>query len=235
MNTISRSKRRGVGNSGKVRNETEFRKTQTLMKKRLCWFFFSLPLLTPVLTVRSQSIEVRPYAGYTFRESFPIRSGDVRIKEAGTYGVTASVILKEILDVNLSYQWQPTKMDIITVNEDDRDVSITVSYIQAGFNRNFIVSDKFIPYTGLRLGAAILTDHSGRYSKATKFGVGLNAGAKYYFSKNIGAQLYALLQSPIQGAGVFLGIGTGGVSSGVGTYTYIIQLSFGAGLVIKLK
>jgi hypothetical protein len=202
------------------------------MKLRLTLFLILIP--GPAILF-GQSIELRPYAGYTFQETFPIRSGDVRIKAGGTYGITASYILKEIMDINLTYQWQSGKMDLLTINENDRDVSVTVSYIQLGFNRNFPVNDKLVPYTGLRLGLCILTDHSDRYENATKFGIGLNAGLKYYLAEKVGVQIYGLLESPIQGAGVFMGIGTGGVSSGVSTYTYIMQASLGGGVVFKLK
>jgi hypothetical protein len=182
-----------------------------------------------------QSFELRPYVGYTFQETFPIQNGDVRINSGSTYGITASYILKEIMDINVTYQWQPGKMDLLTITENDRDVSVTVSYIQLGFNRNFPVNDKLVPYTGLRLGLCILADHSDRYENETKFGIGLNAGLKYYFTEQVGVQIYGLLESPIQGAGVFMGIGTGGVSSGVSTYTYIMQASLGGGVVFKLK
>jgi len=201
----------------------------------LNYMILTLGLLATCFTVQGQTIELNPYAGYTFQETFPISGGDVRFKAAGTYGIMSSVTFQEVLNLNLSYQWQPTKMDIVAVNAEDRDVSVTVSYLQLGFNRNFLVSEKFVPYAGIRLGVGFLIDHSDRYENATKFGIGLNAGAKYYFSERIGVQVYGLLESPIQGAGIFLGIGTGGVNTGVSTYTYILQFSLGGGLVIRLN
>jgi hypothetical protein len=182
------------------------------------------------------AVEFRPIAGYTIQETFPVNYGNVRVYGNGTYGFALAAIIQKSLDINFSYQIQPTTMDILVKPISDKNIDIDVSSYQLGFNRNLILpNEKIIPYAGIRLGAISLTDHSGRYTSATKFGLGLNLGVKIMINDKIGINLYSLLQSPVQGAGLFIGVGSGGVSTGVSTYSYIYQLSFGGGLVFVLK
>jgi hypothetical protein len=183
----------------------------------------------------AQSIELRPIALYTFQETFPISSGDVRINDGVAYGIQLAYVAAQKADINFSYQIQPTTLDIHRYPsiKGDNGNEANISNYQLGFNRNHLLpsNNKIIPYTGAKVGVVTMNFPDGRYENVTKMSIGLNVGAKIMLSDKIGLNLLALLQSPVGGFG--LTAGTGGV--GVGTYSYILQFSLGGGLVFKLK
>ncbi len=187
----------------------------------------------------AQSIELRPIAAYTFQETFPVNSGNVRVNDGAMYGIALAYILEEKVDINLSYQIQTTTLDINRYPSflGDKGNNASISYYELGLNRNHVLqsTDKIIPYSGIKLGIAYLNMKDGRYEDVTRAALGLNVGAKVMFNNRIGLNLFALLQSPISGIGLTVSGGSGGVSTGVGTYSYVMQFSLGGGLVFKLK
>lgn len=186
--------------------------------------------------IYGQSIELRPMVSYTLGESFPVNGGKIALRGSESLGLSAGMIIRKGLDINLNYQLQSTTADITTVLGNDRNVPVTISYLQMGLNKNILLNDEdIIPYVGGRLGVALVSERSKRYDNTIKLSAGLTAGCKFMFNEKIGLNLFTLLQSPIQGSGVFLPAGNDGVVTSISTYTYIVQLSFGAGIVVKVK
>jgi hypothetical protein len=183
----------------------------------------------------AQSIELRPIAMYTFRETFPTSTGEARINDGAAYGIQLAYVVADKADINFAYQIQPTTVDLIRYPSSigDKGVEANVSNYQLGFNRNHLLAanHKVIPYTGAKVGVVTMTFPNDNYDNITKMSIGLNVGAKIMFSDKIGLNLFGLLQAPV--GGFALTAGTGGV--GAGTYSYIIQFSLGGGLVFKLK
>jgi hypothetical protein len=183
----------------------------------------------------AQSIELRPLAMYTFRETFPISSGEARINDGAAYGIQLAYVVADKADINFSYQIQPTTVDIMRYPSylGDNGNEANISNYQLGFNRNHLLAanPKVIPYTGAKVGVITMNFPDGRYENQTRMSIGLNVGAKIMVSDKVGLNLFGLLQAPVGGFG--LTAGTGGV--GVGTYSYILQFSLGGGLVFKLK
>ncbi len=187
----------------------------------------------------AQSIEVRGDVMYTFQETFPVYAGSVRIQDGATYGVTLAAIFADKAELKFTYQNQPTNLDYhrYPYQTGDYDNKANIQYYVLGFNRLHHLggNDKIIPYTGGGIGIANLSFESGKYESVTRAAFTLNLGAKFMINERIGINTYALLQSPISGFGLYAGVGTGGASAGVSTYSYVIQFGLGGGLIFKLK
>ena len=71
------------------------------------------------------------------------------------------------------------------------------------------------------------------------FSASLTGGMKYYFTDYIGLKIFARLLLPMEfyGGGAYCGIGTGGVSCGLGvsSWAFIVQGDFGAGLIFRIN
>ena len=72
------------------------------------------------------------------------------------------------------------------------------------------------------------------YSESWFFSLGVNAGAKVYFSKRVGLRLQAQGYLPVQGAAFSMFVGTGGASTGVSVYSTLFQFGFTGGLIFRL-
>src|SRR6187431_2671084 len=85
-------------------------------------------------TLFAQSIELRPLAMYTFRETFPISSGEARINDGAAYGVQLAYVVADKADINFSYQIQPTTVDIQTYPSviGDKGTETNISNYQLG-------------------------------------------------------------------------------------------------------
>ena len=72
------------------------------------------------------------------------------------------------------------------------------------------------------------------YQESWFFAMGLNGGAKVYFSKRVGLRLQAQMLVPVQGSGFYLFAGTGGSGGGVSVYSTMVQFGFTGGLIFRL-
>jgi len=64
--------------------------------------------------------------------------------------------------------------------------------------------------------------------------MGLNAGAKVYFSKRVRLRLQGQMMIPYQGGGYTMYIGTGGTGGSVSFYSTLVQLGFTGGLIFSV-
>lgn len=201
-------------------------------------------LLTSTLVIAtfiasSQGIEIRPTAFYTFRESVPVSVGTARINDGGTYGLELAFVSDRQLEFLASYQTMPTTVDIRRWPSLTGDIgnSMLISYWQIGANRLFELdmNEKILPYAGIKAGIGTYDFENSKYQTIVRAAIGLQAGVKVMATPRVGLQLGLQLQSPISGIGLGVSAGTGGVSTGVSTYSYMLQFSLGGGLVFKLK
>jgi len=81
-----------------------------------------------------------------------------------------------------------------------------------------------------------MTSHG--VSDHVSFSAALGGGVKFFFSDRIGIRLQGRLLLPMyfSGGGLFVGIGSGGTSSGVSVSTGVlaVQGDFSGGLIIRL-
>jgi hypothetical protein len=191
----------------------------------------------PLLLTAQKTVELTPFGGYVFPGTMNAANGDVRINGNGQYGAMLSIGVSRVMDVDLIYNRSDTKADIAPYYIGlgyKSQIPISINYMHIGFTKNFRMSPVASPFVGFNLGACEFYPKEGNYQDAWFFSMGMNAGAKVYFSKRVGLRLQAQLFMPIQGSGFSFFAGSGGTSGGVSLYSSLVQFGFTGGLVFRL-
>ena len=197
-----------------------------------------LPLMAliclPFLMV-AQTVEVTPFGGYVFSGTISGDYADVHLKGNAQYGGMLSFPISRIMDVDLIYNRSDTKADILyyAPGRNNWEVPISINYMHIGFTKNFRINPRVSPFVGFNLGTCLFYPKED-YQDAWFFSVGMNIGAKIYFSKRVGLRLQAQGMVPVQGAGFGMFVGSGGPSGGVSVYSTLLQFGFTGGLIFRL-
>jgi hypothetical protein len=194
---------------------------------------FSLPFM-----MKAQKVEVTPFGGYVFGGTMQGNNADVHINDNAQYGGMISIGVSRVMDVDLIYNRSDTKAQINYfsmggVIKPSQDVPLSINYMQLGFTKNFRVNPTVSPFVGLNMGACLFYPKED-YPESWFFSVGINAGAKVYFSKRIGLRLQAQGYVPVQGTAFSMFVGTGGSGSSVSVYSTLFQFGFTGGLIFRL-
>jgi hypothetical protein len=191
-------------------------------------FFVNASLL------RAQSLEIAPMAGYTLRSTFRVIDYEARILGAFNVGGIATYNLSPYYGLELSYINQQTEASTRSLFLRNADVPVTVHHIMVGGIKQFPISNSFIPYTGVNVGAAGFVPSDDQYDSGWRFAVGLKVGTKLMFTERLGVRLQAMAHMPINGLGTTLFLRPSGSSVGVSAYGALIQVGFMGGVVIRL-
>ncbi|MCX6268304.1 MAG: DUF2715 domain-containing protein [Bacteroidetes bacterium] len=188
--------------------------------------------------MNAQSVEVTPFGGYVFGGTMNGDYGDVHINDNAQYGGMISLAVSRVMDVDLIYNRSDTKAQVnyFSINGYVKpyvEVPLSINYMQIGFTKNFRVNPKVSPFVGFNIGACAFAPKE-EYSDAWFFSVGMNAGAKVYFSNRVGLRLQAQGYMPVQGTAFSMFVGTGGASTGVSVYSTLFQFGFTGGLIFRL-
>ena len=218
------------------------------MKKKV---FISALFMALILSVNAQKLRLNLYGGYVFDDSFDsyydynAYSGyQGKIKGGFQWGAGLEYMLQPSYGLEVYYLRQDTKAPAqyftsnILQGYEETEFEVAINYIMIGGNRYILSNPKINPFFGLSLGACILdvkNPDKGTEESVTKFAWGLRGGALFNASEKIGIKLMASLMSAVQGAGGGVYFGTGGVGTGVSTYSSMYQFGLGAGLVIKFQ
>ena len=210
------------------------------MKRILFTTFFALILCG---IGQAQGLRLNGYAAYVFDNSFDTRYSNTsylngRINGGLQWGAGLEYLMSEDYGIELMYYRQDTDIPINYYYNFDRSdiIDASVNYIMIGGARYVNTGGPLQPYGGLMLGMAIFDNKSpeaGEPSGATKFAWGLRLGSNIWVSERVGLKAQALLLSAVQGFGGGFYFGTGGVGTGVSTYSTILQFSLGGGITIN--
>jgi hypothetical protein len=205
--------------------------------KRNSTILATLFLLAFALTSIAQTVELTPFAGYTFRSTKNYSAGWTRINDGFTYGGALTIAPSPYNAIEISYYRYETTAEAHTnlAGYLEFDGPVGMNYMFIGGQRLFPANDKVTGFTGFNLGAGWLGSTNDKFSTMTKFALGIDAGVKIMASEKVGIRLQTNLNFPITSAGGSFYVGTGG--SGVAMYGYVPLLSFGftGGLIFKIK
>ncbi len=204
------------------------------MKKLLITSTF---LLIAALTSIAQTVELTPFAGYTFRSTKNYSAGWTRVNDGFTYGGALTIAPSPYNAIEISYYRYETTAEANTSYSGYEFFNgpVAMNYMFIGGQRLFPASDKVTGFTGFNVGAGWMGSQDNKFNTMTKFAMGIDAGVKIMASEKIGIRLQTNLNFPIVGSGGSFYVGTGG--SGVAMYGYVPVLSFGftGGLIYKVK
>lgn len=197
------------------------------------FFFLSFCLLLLPAMIFAQQIEITLNGGYFFPAKMKGSGGYVRFKGNAQYGGMLSIAINSAIDIDLIYTRIDTKTEVRYYNWPYEEVPLSINYILCGFTKNFRVNPVVSPFTGLNLGASLMSPKRD-YEDIWFFTLGLKAGVKIYAGDRIGFRLQGDLLVPIQGSGFSFMVGTGGAGGGVSLYGTMIQFGISGGLILRL-
>ena len=212
------------------------------MKKLL---FLILLISSSYAILQAQGLRLNGYINYTFDDKFDTYYSNTSyfrgtIKGSMQWGAGLEYLVSPDYGIELMYYRQDTEVPISYYNIGPIDdvLEIGINYIMIGGVRYLAANPTFEGYGGLMLGMAIYDNKKplpGEPTSATKFAWGVRLGANIWATERVGLKLQAHLLSAVQAFGGGFYFGTGGVGTGVSTYSTLLQFSLGGGLVIKLR
>jgi len=199
----------------------------------------------PIVTRAQEApIEITPFAGYMLGGSIKFYQGKFKILDNLSYGGHLAYRVRPSQLIEISYARMDTEGDWnpnygYSNEYPAKTVGLAVNHLQIGtVNELMLANDAVRPFGTFTLGTSWIHGKETTAQDEWLFSVTLGAGLKYFFTPRIGIRLQADLLLPMvfDGAGFYLGVGTGGASSGVGVSTWvpIVQGNFTGGIIIAL-
>lgn len=197
-------------------------------------------MLFATSSISAQYYEVAPVLGYTFSGKVDNGYGTYDFSNAFLYGGRLDVQLTDLSYVELSFRRIGPTITYTNITENQTSVfDAGVAHYMIGYLREF--NDKKIkPYGVISAGTSRYwkrntVDNYYKWFFSTEFG----AGAKMFFTDNIGLRLQASVTTPwdFAGGGMYWGIGGGGASAGGGA-TFGIPVAhwdLSAGIIFRIR
>lgn len=191
-------------------------------------------------------LDISAGAGYNFGAKVPIYGGEIKMKGNTTYGGALEYLVDDETGIQFSYSYAQTNVIIRDYYGSGNGsfqpfADVNTNYFLLSGVRYF-GSDVVQPYASFGMGMAYynFTNWDPEYANSNtkndyyRFAIGFGLGAKVMFSEKVGINVQARALAPIQWGGVGIGVGTGGVSTGVYAGSSFLSGDVSGGLVIKL-
>ena len=189
-------------------------------------------------------VEITPFGGYLLGGSVKFYEGKLKINNGASYGGNLAIGMDKGYLIEIGYTRMDSKADWNAYNNyliqyPDTSIDIATNYLQIGGVRELILdNDAVRPYGTFTLGTSWFHPKTDLGQDEWLFSITAGLGLKYFFSDRVGIRLQASLMLPMifNGGGFYMGIGTGGASSGVyvSSYSPIVQGNFTGGLIFVL-
>ncbi len=186
-----------------------------------------------------QVIEIKPSYGYQFGAKMGYSSNYLKINDSGFFGITLGVETYTGLMAEFTYINMSTELgvrDIIYSPIETRLADLNADWFLIGASRYF-KEGKVKPFAGGGLGLVVVSPKNENrdlidynINSSTVFAFNFKAGVNIMFSEVIGLNLQGDLFFPVNWAGVYVGPGGAGVSTG----SSVILGGISAGLVFKI-
>ncbi len=213
-------------------------KNKTMTKK----YIIALFLFVTTISFSQKAFEISPSAGYMVSGRVQFVEGIFDIKDAPSFGVSASIKSNSHMGVELDYTWASATdahfRSSIPLLIKDFDTKINIHHISIN-SISYLTSHETIqPFFNIGLGLAIFDIKDSGKSDPVKFSLNMGLGLKYFINDRIGIKLQARIIAPLllEGVGFYGSVGSGGSSSGLSLNTSIpiLEGDFRGGLIIRL-
>jgi opacity protein-like surface antigen len=181
--------------------------------------------------------EITAFGGWQFGGRATVRQGELKLKDAGFWGVAADVNVRPGGAIELWYSRQETTLKLDENFGFSRDLTdMTVEYFQAGGLLEVQRGTPAVPFVSFTLGATHYNPKERSIDGRTiddewRFSFILGLGVKTFFSERVGARLQGHFYSTFMDTGGSLWCGGGGCSFGLFGYG-IYQGDISAGLSV---
>lgn len=194
-----------------------------------------------------QAIEITPSYGYQFGAKLGYSSSYLKIKDSDQFGITVGVetysgLMAELTYINMSSELRIKDIYLNPpINFETRLSDLNADWFLIGATRYF-KDGKVKPFAGASLGLVVvspknenrelLDDYNvrGNLNSTTRFAFSFKAGVNIMFTDTIGLNLQGNLYFPVNWAGVYVGPGGAGISTG----STVILGGFSGGLVFRI-
>lgn len=195
-------------------------------------------------TTAFAQLDISGGAGYNFGAKVPVYGGEIKMKGNTTYGGELEYRVGDEMGIRFSY-WNANANVIVRdyyngSGSYEPFADVSTNYFLLNGVRYFGY-DQFQPYALAGVGMAYynFSNWAPDYNNNLKndyyrFALGFGLGAKVWLSDVVGLNVQVRALAPIQWGGVGIGIGTGGVSSGVYAGSSFLSGDVNGGLVIRL-
>lgn len=185
-----------------------------------------------------QVIELTPSYGYQFGAKLGYGPNYLKMKSSDQFRITLGVetysgLMAEFSYVNMSSELR--LRDVFYAPVETRISDLNADWFLIGASRYF-KEGKVKPFAGGSLGLVVVSpknensDIINNISSSTKFAFSFKAGVNIMFTKAVGFNLQGDLFFPVNWAGVYVGTGGAGISTG----STVILGSISGGLVFRL-
>ena len=216
------------------------------MKKLLLSLLFMGAFATLTL---GQELRVNTYAGYVFKDKVDSYYSNTsyfngQIQDGLRWGAGLEYHIPNRGAVEIQYLRQDTNAP--TVYQDggifggqiqNTNFDLAINWIMLNGTRYFPVNELVEPFAGAGFGIGIFNvrnPDNGNENSASKFGWNIRGGSNFWVADNIAIRVQASLFSATQAVGGGLYFGTGGVGTGLSSYSSMYQFGLEGGLVFRL-
>jgi len=212
------------------------------MKKTLLLVAAGLMLIT---ATNAQKAEIGAFYGISFNSKVRTYYGEFKVDNKANYGGQLSIALSPEMFIEFMYNRTDTRVQYYSRGGIGQPFDISIEYFHVGGLQQVDVgSDVIAPFgvftlgpTRFNLKQAVDFEDTGTpviYDDAWAFSIALAGGAKIFLAERIGIRLQARLGMPMLFNGLYVGVGTGGVSSGASFHVPLVQFDLSAGVFLRL-
>ena len=216
------------------------------MKKAFTFLF----LMTAIVAGSyAQELRINTYAGYVFKDKVDSYYSSTsyfngQIQDGLRWGGGIEYHIPNRGAIEIQYLRQDTNAP--TVYQDgglfggqiqNTNFDMSINWIMLNGTRYFPVNEIVEPFAGAGFGMGIFNvqnPDNGNENSATKFAWNIRGGSNFWVADNIAIRIQASLFSATQAIGGGLYFGTGGVGTGLSSYSSMYQFGFDGGLVFRL-
>ena len=182
--------------------------------------FLTIAIASPVW---AQKVEIAPFYGYQFGDSFVVSRGEVKYDASANWGFTVGVEIEDELKFELMYSRADTKLEFRELGSIGQEIlfDMSVQYFHGGILYEVDASDRV---RGFFTGSAGVTffDPEPDLSGEWKFSFAGGVGVKLFMSDHIGIRLQGRLLFPVLGTSGGFACGLpGGCFVGINAWTTI--------------
>jgi hypothetical protein len=214
------------------------------MKKITLVVFSALLLTLGSIDSFAQTIEITPSYGYQFGSKLNYGPNYIKFEDGDQYGITVGVETYDDFMVELSYIHHGTEISIrdrFYSPSEQRLADMSADWIMLGGTKYF-ATDNLRPFLGGSAGLIFVSPKNennelinGSLSNSTKFAFAFKGGVNIMITDMIGINLQGNLMFPVQWGGAYVGVGTGGVSSGISVRSISVIGGLSGGLVFRIN
>lgn len=190
----------------------------------------------------AQAFEITPTYGYQLGGKLNYGSNYLKAADGGMFGITAGFEARRDYMIEVTYLNMATELrirDRIISPGEQRLSDLKADWFMLGGTRYF-TNGNIKPFFGGQLGVSVFTPSdqdrdivNRSLDSATYFSFGFKGGVVIMLTDSIGLNFQGSLLFPVEWGGVYVGIGTGGPSTGISAGSTIIMGAFSGGLVFR--